>query len=324
MVDMDALALNYSRQNVGLNNLSNIKIYASLGYDDVKETDFDLIVSNIPAKVGEPVLFHILRDARLHLRSGGQVAIVVIDAIAGYVAKVLTDPSINLLFRKSWPGHVVYHYEFSSGVSLTSKPKHSAFDRGIYDRGRKNISIGSLKIPIQTAYGLSEFDTLDYETELLLDSLQTLSDQHINRAIVFNPGQGFIPVTLSRSTKVQEIALVGRDLLALRVSRRNLELNGYPTKKVFLLHQADIYQNHSGPTNCVIGILEEKDGPAVHKMFVQQAVSELAPKGLIILASSSTAITRIESFIRSEKLLYVLERRRNKGKSVIIFKKKIS
>ena len=322
MVDRDALALGYSRQNVELNNLSNFKIYASLGYDDVKETDFDLIISNIPAKVGEPVLSHILQDARFYLRPGGRVIIVVIEAIAEYVAKVLADPNINILFRKSWPGHVVYHYEFSSGASLVPKPTVNTFEGGIYDRGKKIISIGSLRVPIQTTYGLSEFDTLSYETELLLDSLQTLSDQHINRALVFNPGQGFIPVTLSRSTKVQEIVLVDRNLLALRVSRRNLEFNGYPAKKVFLFHQVGISQNHSGQTNCIIGILEEKEDPVVHKMFVQQAVSELAPKGLVILASSSTAITRVESFIRSEKLLNVLERRRNKGKSVIILKHK--
>lgn len=322
MIDRDALALDYCRQNVELNNLSNIKIYASLGYDDVKETDFDLIVFNIPAKVGEPVLSHILQDARFYLRPGGRVAIVVINAIAEYVAKVLADLSINILFRKSWPGHVVYHYKFSSSTSPIPKSTVTTFERGMYDRGKKIISIGSLKIPIRTTYGLSEFDTLSYETELLLDSLQTLLDKHINRALVFNPGQGFIPVVLSQSAKVQEIVLVDRNLLALRVSRRNLELNGYSTKKVFLFHQVGIYQSRSCPTNCIIGILEEKEGPVVHKMLVQQAVSELAPKGLVILASSSTAITRVESFIRSEKLLNVLERRRNKGKSVIIFRHK--
>jgi len=81
MVDRDALALEFSKQNVELNNLSDIKIYGSLGYDDVTEKDFDFIVSNIPAKVGEPVLSHILEDARFYLRPRGKVAVVVIDAI---------------------------------------------------------------------------------------------------------------------------------------------------------------------------------------------------------------------------------------------------
>ena len=63
MVDRDALALDYSQQNMQLNNLNDIKIYGSLGYDNIVDTDFDLIVSNIPAKVGEPVLEHMLLDA---------------------------------------------------------------------------------------------------------------------------------------------------------------------------------------------------------------------------------------------------------------------
>lgn len=322
MVDRDALALKYSRQNVELNNLSNIEIYASLGYDDVKAKDFDLIVSNIPAKVGKPALSHLLRDARFYLRPKGKVVVVVIDDIAKYVTRVLSDPNINILFHKSWRGHVFYRYEFSSRASPASQPRLKAFERRIYDRGKKIISIGSVKIPIQTVYGLLEFDTLSYETGLILDSLSILQDQHIDRTAIFNPGQGFIPVALSQSNQVGEIVLIDRNLLALRVSRRNLELNGYPAKKIFLSHQVGIYQNRPGTINCVIGILEEKDGPAVHKMLVHQAVSELAPEGLIILSSSSTVITRVESFIHAKKFLNVFKRQRNKGKSVIICKLK--
>ena len=53
MIDRDALALAFSRINSELNNASDIKIYGGLGYDDVNDRYFDLIVSNIPAKVGE-------------------------------------------------------------------------------------------------------------------------------------------------------------------------------------------------------------------------------------------------------------------------------
>jgi len=45
-VDKDALALDYANQNAQINNISDIKIYPSLGYDNVLDDDFDLIVSN--------------------------------------------------------------------------------------------------------------------------------------------------------------------------------------------------------------------------------------------------------------------------------------
>ena len=71
MVDRDALAVEYSRQNADLNCLSGVSVYGSLGYDDVRCKDFDLIASNIPAKAGHEVISHLLRDAVYYLRPGG-------------------------------------------------------------------------------------------------------------------------------------------------------------------------------------------------------------------------------------------------------------
>lgn len=319
MVDRDALALDFSRQNAELNSAGEIKIYGSLGYDDVTETDFDLIVSNIPAKVGKPVLSHILEDAKFYLRSGGRIAIVVINAIGEYVTKILkSNKDINILFYKRWPGHLVFYYEFSP--STFTKPKSSAFDRGIYNRGQKVVSIGTFNFSVETTYGLPEFNTLSYETELLLDKMNILKNQRIDRAIIFNSGQGFIPTALSVISSVGEIGLADRDLLALKVSRRNMVSNGYKTDRIFLFHEAGIPKIN--PTDYIMGILDEKDDPKIHSMLVKKAVEQLSANGIVILASSSTAITRIESLVRREKLLNVLERQRSKRKSIIVLKRK--
>src|SRR4030043_141967 len=64
LADRDALAIEYSRQNADLNGLTGAEIYGSLGYDDVTRNDFDLIVSNIPGKAGEPVIACLLREAQ--------------------------------------------------------------------------------------------------------------------------------------------------------------------------------------------------------------------------------------------------------------------
>lgn len=321
LIDRDALAIIYSRQNAKLNNINDIKIYPSLGYDDVTETDFDLIISNIPAKVGGPVLTHILKDAQFYLRPGGKVMVVVIDAIAKYVAEVLNDPNINILFSKSWPGHVVYHYEFVTNPKTTTKATQGAFARGIYDRGEKVISTTNGKVSVQTTYGLPEFDTLSYETELILEKLQIFENHKIERAIVFNPSQGFLSVALLKYSKVGKIFLIDRNLLALRNSRRNLSFSGYSSKKISLLHQVGISTNERS-ISCIIGVLDEKENRDVHKLYIKQGISELSKGGLIVLASSSTTITRVKSFVRAEKLLKVIERDRKKGKSLIILERK--
>lgn len=321
MVDRDALALEFSKQNVELNNLGGIKIYGSLGYDDISDTDFGLIISNIPAKVGEPVLSHILEDARFYLRPGGKVAVVVIDAIGDYVTRVLkSNKDINILFYKRWPGHLVFYYEFIGNDFV--KPKLNAFDRGIYNRDKQDIRIDNSEISIETAYGLSEFDILSYETELLLNKLKDFKEQEINKVIIFNPGQGIIPTVLINISKVKEMVLVDRDLEALRVSEKNLIANGFSADKIFLFHVVGLAKIDHVLADFVIGILDDKDNPKVHLMFVKEAVERLLAGGLLILASGSTPITRIKSFIKREKLFEVVKQQKSKRKSLIVLKRK--
>ena len=80
LTDRDALAVEYARQNASLNNLE-ADIYGSLGYDDIKHYDFDLIVSNIPGKAGEQVIAYLLREARFYLKPGGVMAVVVVSPL---------------------------------------------------------------------------------------------------------------------------------------------------------------------------------------------------------------------------------------------------
>lgn len=321
MVDRDALALDFSRQNIDLNDLKGIKVYGSLGYDDVSETDFDLIVSNIPAKVGEPVISHILEDAKFYIKPKGRVAVVVIDAIGDYVTKVLeSNKNINITFHRKWPGYLVFHYEFSLDAFKEPKLELSAFEKGIYRCGQKDIFAKDSKVSIETAYGLPEFNVLSYETEILLNKINVLKDRQMNKAVVFNPGQGFIPAVLSKLYKVSEIDLVDRDLEALRVSRKNLISNGYEPKRIFLFHDAGLSKVDAESVDLVLGILDDKENSKVHTMFTRELAEKLSNNGLMILASGSTPITRIESFVRKKKLLEVVERQKSRGKSVIVLK----
>lgn len=323
MVDKDALALEYSQINAELNNVPAIKIYGSLGYDDVSDTDFDLIISNVPAKVGDRVLDYILKGARHHLRPGGRVAIVVIDAIGDYVTKALADSDIKILFHKRWPEHLVFHYEFLPQTVPTAKPNLDAFELEIYNRSEKALLLFDSVVLIKTTYNLPEFDTLSYETELLLESLKIIRGQHIERAIVFNPCQGFIPVALFKTAAVTQIDLIDRDLQALKISKENLVTNGYPAERINMTHQVGILgKEESDKSEYVIGVLPEKDGPLVHAMFVRQAASRLTNNGLLVISSTSTSITRIETFIRKEKLFNRLGERRSKGRAILTLKSK--
>jgi len=323
MVDRDALAVEYSRQNTELNGLSDVEIYSSLGYDDVRAEDFDLIACNIPGKAGEPIISHFLRDAADYLRPGGMVAVVVVTPLQAAVEQTLTGtPGTDIIFRGARSGHAVFHYRFTDNHTGADRPRMSALDRGVYDRTKETFSFQSLEYPMQTALGLPEFDSRSYHTELLLKGIQGLRNQSTRRVVVFNPGQGHVPVVLSRLLKPDRIMLVDRDLLSLRYSRNNLVLNGYPAERVTLSHQVSIPLENQDPADIIVGTLRENEGTEALALTVRQAADQLSPDGVFLLSAGSTAVTRVESMIRARNQLRVQGRKRWKGNSLLIARRK--
>jgi hypothetical protein len=319
MVDCDALAIDFSNLNA-LNNEVVVKCYASLGYDQLRSDGFDLIASNIPAKAGESVVKYFLNEAKYYLSSHGIMAIVVIDAIADFVSKYLTSSEYKIIYQKRTSEYLVIHYQFCE--DKLSKPDDSSFKRGIYDREINNFFINNKNINFASVYGLSEFNTLSYETELVTNYLKNMNNMQINKSLVFNPNQGLIPVLLTLTSRVNKLILCDRNLLALLISKRNLTLNMFSENQITIKHQIDLSGSDKSDIDCIIGILEEKEDPVIHNLFLSQAIDQLSPTGTIILASSSTAITRVEKETRLFKSVKIFKRERYKGKSILILKLK--
>jgi 16S rRNA (guanine1207-N2)-methyltransferase len=240
LVDRDALAVDYTRQNAELNGVTDATVYGSLGYDDVKRTDFDLILSNIPGKAGERVIRYMLEEAVYYLSPDGITAVVIVDPLEELVAQALEgSPDIEILFRKKRPGHTVFHYRFNSRPA-EGILRQSAVERDIYLRNRMQVKAGDLEFSMQTASGLSEFDSLDYRSELLVKALQDIRKAGVRQAAVFNPGQGHTAVAIWRMFQPKRIVLVDRDLLSLRYTRINLISNGCPDDLIDISHQTGI------------------------------------------------------------------------------------
>ncbi len=322
MTDRDALALQYSKTNATLNHVAdNIHIYGSLGYDEVKDTDFDLIVSNIPAKVGNNVLTHIIKDARLHLRENGKVIIVVIDAIDEYIHKeLITDESIEITYERSWPGHHVYHYRFNSVKAQVISTTGSAFESGEYYRGRSDFLFKNTKILIKTTFHLPEFERSSYDTSLLLSSLERMTNTSL-AVLAFNPEQGYVPTAISHALHPTKLYLVDRDLQALKISQDNLIDNKYPEGKIVLRHQVGINIENQ-VFDLVVGSLKDKHDLEVYSLYITQAYEQLGTDGQFIVSSSSTVITRIEELLTKKPLFEVVKRDKYRGYSVILLRKR--
>ncbi len=320
MIDRDALAVAYARQNADLNGLKGVEIYGGLGYDDLMGNDYDLIVSNIPGKAGEGVIAYLVREARYYSTQGGMVAIVVVEALESMVAKLLKDThGCEIMLQQKRTGHAVFHYRFN-GKPEPAKPELSALNRGVYHRDKIKIRLDDLEYTMQTAYGLPEFDSLSYSSEMLIEALKKIKGQDIQRASVINPGQGHVAAALYKLINPETIELVDRDLLALRYTQLNLILNACPPERINTSHQVGLQRQAGEKLDLITGVLRD-EGREADLWALHQAAEELTPGGMMIIAGGSTAITRLASAIEGEKRLRIKVRERRRGYSLLMLEK---
>lgn len=109
MLDKDLLAVRYSQLNIQRNNISNASVSGSVGMEAVQNDNYDLIVSNIPAKIGdEAITQEFILTPFKHLNPDGELWVVVVNALNRLIPKI--DVLLNLRMKeiKKRKGHTVY------------------------------------------------------------------------------------------------------------------------------------------------------------------------------------------------------------------------
>ncbi len=91
LVDKDFVAIEYARKNIAVNGLGNCEAMLSNGFREIGDRRFDLIASNVPAKVGKELLQLLLHDARAHLKPGGRMTVVTINGLRRFMEKHVRD-----------------------------------------------------------------------------------------------------------------------------------------------------------------------------------------------------------------------------------------
>ena len=76
MLDINERALNLAKKNVKLNNVNNIKIIESDGFEKITE-EYNVIVTNPPIRAGKAVIYKMYEDAYNHLLEGGVLYLVI-------------------------------------------------------------------------------------------------------------------------------------------------------------------------------------------------------------------------------------------------------
>lgn len=88
MVDKDFVAVDYANKNAKLNKIKNAKAYLSNGFSNVEKSQkFDLIISNLPAKVSKEFFWILFGEAKTHLKKDGKIVVVTIAGLEFFIKK---------------------------------------------------------------------------------------------------------------------------------------------------------------------------------------------------------------------------------------------
>jgi 16S rRNA (guanine1207-N2)-methyltransferase len=317
LVDRDALAVEYSRENAARNRLDDVEVYGSLGYADVRGSGFDLIVSNIPAKAGPPVIEQLLLGGAGLLAPGGLVAVVVIAPLGAGVAEALEGaPEVEVVFRRATASYAVFHYRFRA-------PPATPDELGVYERGRLTVTHAGVSVRLRTAWGLPEFDSLGVPTRLVADALLRPGGRPPRTALVLHPGQGHLPCLLWAGRRPAELRLVDRDLLALRLSQANLVANGCPVERVATAHRVGPDPAALADADLVVAMLRPKEPPEATAATLRQLVAAVPRGATVVVGGGSTAVTRGLAALDAAKLPFrTLDRRRSRGASAVVLERR--
>ncbi len=116
MVDKDLLAVRYARHNCALNAISNAEVFGSVGLEQVPPLEYDMIVSNIPAKIGDAAIEQEFLLAPLErLRPGGDYWFVVVSGLNRLIPRIGVRNQLKLKEIKKRAGHTVYRLHKPGG-----------------------------------------------------------------------------------------------------------------------------------------------------------------------------------------------------------------
>ena len=297
--DRLALAAAFTAENARLNGLS-VDAAPGLLLDQVPGP-WDLVVSNLPAKAGEPVLADFVHRSLGLLAPGGLCAVVIVATLAPWFAAELGRRGAEVVFEEEGPGYRVFHWKARPG---SAAPEPSAFP-GAYPRTEVRWDLDPRSFVQKTVYGLPNFDGLDYRLQVSLPLLPKFPVR--GDTLVWEPVQGHLATwadALLPST--DSLILGGNDALGLAATARNL--SRVPVLwNVSFLEDLDL-----GPGSLGAALVQLHPEPEVPWVDATRdaLLRFLSPGAPVLINGSSTDLTR---FLERHKGLRKVNDVREKG-----------
>lgn len=109
MLDANLLAVRYANINIRKNEVTNATVMGSVAMEAVANKTFDLIVSNIPAKIGDAAIAQdFILSPYEHLNQHGELWLVAISALNRLIPGIGAKNNMNMKLVRKRRGHSLY------------------------------------------------------------------------------------------------------------------------------------------------------------------------------------------------------------------------
>jgi hypothetical protein len=213
---------------------------------------WDLIVSNIPAKAGKPVLADFIFRSAALLNPGGSVLIVVVNPLSDFVRSQIAQAKVPLQYEEQGREHKVFMYgplgsasfpygsmayPFEGPLEPVQGAGHLLRDYPMYHRRRGDYVMEGLAYSLDTIQGVADFDTPSEAVQAAAKLMTRLKGEKLRVSpqgsiLIYEPGQGHFPrwflAYLAQEKKPEEVSWMyrwvffSRNILALEASRHNM------------------------------------------------------------------------------------------------------
>lgn len=307
--DRDKLALDFTEINCKANGIREYKLLSELGIETINEK-FDFIVSNIPAKIGDKGFEDIISKILLSLKPNGFCAVVVIKPLESKFRELFSLTKARIIYEEESRAHCVFHFKPNDIIENNIENKNVIEP---YLRDAVTLNYFNISYKLNSIYNLPDFNTLGYQSALLVDML---ADGKLSDTCLFwNPLQGHIPVLAAKlfPGKINKIILAGRDLSQLKITKNNLELNGFADKDIVIMHSALISEIIEPVQNYIV----IPDVIPMVNMF--DIVLKDLQKAPVFVSDKSTNIFRL---LENQKAYNVVKKIKKNGFSAVHLRKK--
>lgn len=310
MEDRSALAVRFAEYNAGSNGLADVtRCYCrAVGLDGPPHDRFDLVLSNVPAKAGEPVRRLLLEHAGLSCAEGGVCAFVLVNPLAQETEDTLHDVGFARVQRITHAGHTV----FITGPVPGSTAERGSIGEGVYNRGAPvEHRIEPVTVQAQGFWGLGEFETISFQTLMLTRLLETID---VDSPLVFwNPGTGIAPAWSRKRYPGRMCTVACDDALHLAATVATLTQNRSRRTRTpvsALLAPSILSLRSFAPQGSVLVLSLESTISPGQRQEIDGLCQKLSRTGtLLIVAGNSAEVSRLERQPWSS----VVKRSRNRG-----------